>query len=182
MYKENSGRDDLNATIELLEHTAVMVKLYTDRRPISSNEDARVKQIAAVAQWFADWYGYWEQNGKSANEFLTRECFEDLQSMLLGTIRLVQEKLKLFPLSSICLFRLNSDVVENIFCSARGICNGNNNNPTYYQYAKCMNTICIGQKIVSKNANAGSKAAMGGAQPYKCYTKQSFRSSQSQDF
>ena len=54
--------------------------------------------------------------------------------------------------------KINSDVIENIFCQQRGVCNGNNTNPTYYQYLNNINTIILGQQSVSKSANAASSS------------------------
>ncbi|XP_052809219.1 uncharacterized protein LOC128237669 [Mya arenaria] len=56
--------------------------------------------------------------------------------------------------STIVPARVNSDVIENIFCQQRGIVNGNNTNPNFYQYSKNINTILFGQNAVSKNSNA----------------------------
>ena len=58
--------------------------------------------------------------------------------------------------SSLVPARINSDVIENIFCQQRGIINGNNTNPTFYQFVKNINTVIIGQSAISKSCNTGS--------------------------
>lgn len=95
--------------------------------------------------------------------------------MILGTKSFIEIKLALYPLSSLVMARLNSDVIENVFCSQRGICNGANTNPSYAKYCKGINTICIGQAVISKKSNAGGKQCVGGALPYKCHSGKSFK-------
>ena len=148
---------------------------YADKRPIRSVEDERLNSAMEVYQWFTDWHKFWVKGGKLQKHFITRECYEDLQSMLLGTRSLIQLKLALFPLCSMYMCRLNSDVIENVFCSQRGICNGANANPSYYKYCKGINTICIGQAVVSKKSNAGGEVCVGGALPFKCHSGKSFK-------
>ena len=132
--------------------------------------DKRLIENKEVLQWFEDW-----QKDVPSNNFITRECFEDLKSMVIGIQRLVEVKLKNHPLANIHLNRVNSDVVENVFSSQRGICNGSNTNPTYLQFCKGTNAILIGQNLISKKANAKGGATVGGILPFKFYSKQSFR-------
>ena len=94
--------------------------------------------------------------------------------MLTGFEKLVAIKLIQHPLGYISAGRTNTDVVENFFCSQRGV-NGCNNNPTYLQYTKSINTILISRKMLSTKSNTGSKVAIGGAMPYKFHTAQSFK-------
>ena len=119
-----------------------------------SLSDPRLSSLADLLSVFESWEAFWKQNGGIKNEFLTRECFDDVVCMIMGTLSYVSSKFKLHPFGQVYLHRLNSDVVENIFCSARGICNGANTNPTYYRYRKSINTICIGQPVVSTKSNA----------------------------
>jgi hypothetical protein len=171
VYRENSGRSDLDGTIALLEKTSVMVENYRNSRPVTPLHDERLTSNQMLLDWWQEWEKECKQKGKA---FITRECYNDLLSMFLGTASLIAIKLKEFPLTSFSLRRLNSDVIENIFCSQRGICNGSNSNPNYYQYCSGMNAITIGQPIKSSKSNAGGKVCVGGALPYKCHVKKSF--------
>jgi hypothetical protein len=94
--------------------------------------------------------------------------------MLIGFQKLVEIKLKQHPLGYINAGRTNTDAVENFFCSQRGV-NGSNNNPSYLQYTKSINTILISTKILSTKSNSGSRVAVGGAVPYKIHSSQSFK-------
>ena len=95
--------------------------------------------------------------------------------MLMGTLSILKLKFAEFPLSSLNLHRLNSDVVENCFCSQRGMVNGLNTNPTYLRYCKAMNTIIMTQSVKSKVSNAGGHVTIGGALSYKHHTGKSFK-------
>ena len=74
--------------------------------------------------------------------------------MIVGLQSLVEEKLTHSPLGSVCVNRVNSDIVENVFSSQRGSCNGSNTNPTYLQFCKGSTSVILGQSVVSKKANA----------------------------
>ncbi|WAR24553.1 hypothetical protein MAR_038222 [Mya arenaria] len=52
--------------------------------------------------------------------------------------------------NSIVPSRVNSDELENVFYQQRGICNGKNTNPIFYQYLKNMNSVLLGKQTVSK--------------------------------
>lgn len=53
----------------------------------------------------------------------------------------------------------NSDLIENHFCQQRGVCNGQNTNPTIKQYGPSNNAIILGQCTVSAKRNSTTKAA-----------------------
>ena len=94
--------------------------------------------------------------------------------MLHGFSKLVEIKLRLHPVGYVVPGRVNTDVVENFFCSQRGI-NGSNNNPTYLQYRKGINTVLISRKIISTKSNAGGNVVLGGALPFKVHSGKSFK-------
>lgn len=106
--------------------------------------------------------------------FITRECYEDLQSMIVGFSKLVEVKLLQCPLGYICPGRVNTDVIENFFCNIQGL-HGFNNNPTYLQYQKAINTVIISRKMVSTKSNARCKVTVHGAVPYKIHSGKSFK-------
>jgi len=78
---------------------------------------------------------------------------EDLISMLTGTLEVVKYYFSLQDAKCVVLGRLNSDIVENLFCQQRTIVNGANTNPTLRQYGYAINTIIHGQTAMSKKRN-----------------------------
>jgi hypothetical protein len=172
-YEKASKRPDLKATIRLLQNTSLLLANFKDNRPIRSMDDPRLAVNRECLQFFLDWH---EQKGTShATNFITRECFQDLKSMVVAFEKIVQTKLQYHPTSYVNPARVNTDVVENFFCSQRAI-NGCNTNPTTLQYAKGINTILISRKLVSTKSNAGGRVSVGGAMPYKVHAKKSFAS------
>jgi hypothetical protein len=97
-----------------------MVENYQNSKPVTTLSDDRFTSNAMLTDWLQNWEMDSKKKGK---KFITRECYNDLLSMLIGTQPLVSLKLTEFPLASFSLRRLNSDIVENIFSSQRGICN-----------------------------------------------------------
>ncbi|KAJ8302643.1 hypothetical protein KUTeg_019039 [Tegillarca granosa] len=83
---------------------------------------------------------------------------QDIISSLLGFEELCHYKLKLSH-SSIIPRRVNSDVVENIFCQQRTLHNGANTNPTYLGYCRSLNSVVFGETSVSRKSNTGGEGA-----------------------
>jgi hypothetical protein len=44
--------------------------------------------------------------------------------------------------------RVNSDVIENLFCQERSLHNGANTNPTFLGYCRTINSIILGYIIL----------------------------------
>ena len=61
---------------------------------------------------------------------------------------------------------LNSDLLENSFCQARGG-NGQNSNPTYSQYGPTMNSILLGQTSSTTKSNTGETSSFSFSRPKK---------------
>jgi len=171
-YRECSKRTDLDATIEFLTNTSKLVECFTSNQRVRSRTDKMLGTIAEVLQWWKDWSE--EEGCNSKTNYITRECHEDLMSMLLGFARICINKINYSPLGSICPSRISSDIVENFFCCQRSL-NGCTTNPTYLQFSKSVNTLIITQNSLSKKGNAATKVTVGGATPYKMYSKKSFR-------
>lgn len=62
---------------------------------------------------------------------------------------LVNRELEIIPAM------INSDIIENMFCQQRSTYNGANSNPNALQYRNNINSIILGQKLVSNKGNAG---------------------------
>ena len=173
MYEKSSERSDLGATILFLKNTSVLLSNFTDNRPIRSVGDQRLVENRECLKYFLDWQ---KQEGKAyKTNFISKECFDDLKSMVVGLEQIVKIKLTQHPIGYVNASRTNTDVVENFFSSHRGI-NGCNNNPTVLQYSKGVNTIIISRKLVSTRSNAGGKISVGGAKPFKMHVKKVFKS------
>jgi hypothetical protein len=61
--------------------------------------------------------------------------------------------------SSIIPGRVNSDVIENLFCQERSLHNGANTNPTFLGYCRTINSNILGQSTISRKSNAGNCSA-----------------------
>ena len=147
----------LDDTIALLRATSVIVSTFRDRRPIVDIEDKRLDDIMTALSWFNDWEAHVNSKKKPVpnrdKQLMSVQTREDLNSCIIGFNTLCRNTLR-HTRHSIVPARINSDVIENIFCQQRGIINGNNTNPTFYQYVKNINTVIIGQNAVSKDSNA----------------------------
>ena len=142
-----------DAVVTLLGHTAKLVEVFDDPRPIASVEDTRLNDISDSLKFFNDW----EANCKNqAKELLTRETRDDLNSSVAGFIQVCQ---RVIPKGvGVRPKFFNSDLIENFFCQQRGIRNGLNTNPTIAQYGPGINAIVLGQTTVSTHSNSSSKA------------------------
>ena len=99
--------------------------------------------------------------------FITREAYEDLNSTVLGFSDVVKHILNTYPGSRVIAANLNSDVIENMFSSQRGRCNGSNTNPTALAYSKSINTILMtSERQRSRKRNAATTSSVGNAYPY----------------
>lgn len=61
--------------------------------------------------------------------------------------------------ASIIPCRLNSDIIENIFCQQRNLHNVANTNPTYLGYCYSINSVILGQETISRKSHTGGEAA-----------------------
>lgn len=108
--------------------------------------------------------------------FITRESYEDLNSTILGFEHLAKKRLTDYPGSRVVPSIMNSDVIENLFSSQRGRCNGSNTNPSVMAYSKAINTIIMTtENLKSSKRNASSTHSIGGAAPYKFLANKTFR-------
>ena len=152
-----------SACIELLSQTAVLIKFFNDKRPINSTDDHRISDLKRVLDWFKSW----ETSAASAKELMSSECRQDLTWMIIGMeslVKLATEEYKtaIYPID------INSDVIENFFCSQRGVRGGNRTNPSMHNYLYNINSIVLGQSTISTKSNAGCKGSA--AAPYNYTT------------
>lgn len=87
---------------------------------------------------------------KRHKSFLTMEMRED---GFMSLVDICIDKLQVNLIPS----RVNSDIIENIFCQQRAIYNGANSNLNYNEYRTGITSIILGQTTTSKKSNAGLK-------------------------
>lgn len=104
---------------------------------------------------------------KEGKGLMSTQCMEDLESCIIGFIELCSKLLTHENNVNIFLTPalINSDVVENEFNQQRSTYNGANTNPNALQYRRSLNSIIIGQSVISKKGNAGLNKFCS-AQPY----------------
>lgn len=163
MYQKSLGGAgaELTAPMELLKNTSVLIKNFRDKRPIVDSSDDRLKQNHDAMDFFINWEKQiMADQSVKKNEtcLISHQTRQDIISSILGFEELCMHKLKKQS-ASIIPCRLNSDVIENIFCQQRTLHNGANTNPTYLGYCYSMNSVILGQATISRKSNTGGEAA-----------------------
>ena len=180
VYQNSLGEKGqvLNGAIELLEQTSKLVDIFRDMRPVKSVDDSRLNSLLSVSSWFKQWQCFVMENSDipqkdKSKKLLSAQCSEDMQSCLQGFIALCSALLRKTPSVYITPGLVNSDVIENIFNQQRSTYHGANSNPTALQYRRSINSVVVGQNVVSKKSNAGKSTA--GSLPYSFAMKQPLR-------
>lgn len=120
-------------------------------------------------KWFKDWEASILSNSgikDKENHIISHQTRSDICSLLIGFNEMCIDKQK-DNSSSIMQNRINSDIIENVFCQQRVLYNGNNSNPTYLNYCNTMNAVIIGQGSISRKSNVGG--ATPGGEPFNKY-------------
>ena len=184
VYQNSLGEKGqiLNGAVELLEQTSKLVDIFRDMRPIKSLDDSRINNLLSVSSWFQQWQCFVMENSDipqkdKSKKLLSAQCSEDIQSCLQGFIALCSTLLRKTPSMYITPGLVNSDVIENIFNQQRSTYHGANSNPTALQYRRSINSVVVGQNVVSKKSNAGKSTA--GSLPYSFVMKQPLRKKRS---
>lgn len=183
VYQQTLGEKGqiLNGAIELLEQTSRLVEIFRDMRPIKSIDDPRLNTLKSVSSWFTQWQTLIAENGdipknEKSKKLLSVQCREDIQSCIQGFIALCSKLLQQSASMYITPGLVNSDVIENIFNQQRSTYHGSNSNPSALQYRRAINSVLMGQNVVSKKSNAGKSTA--GSLPYSFAMKQPLRKRQ----
>ena len=155
--------ESLTGAIELLKRTSTIIRNTNDKRPIDEVGDNRLLQNTEILHWMINW----EKAAHSSKQLMSAECREDLKWMLVGFNSLAKDLIMKYKT---CVYPcdINSDVIENFFCSQRGIMGGNTTNPSVRNYMYNINSIILGQSTISSKSNAGCKGKA--AAPYKYTT------------
>ncbi|CAC5394980.1 unnamed protein product [Mytilus coruscus] len=151
VYKETQKKyDTLNSTIELIKHTSVIISNFLDQRPITDASDHRFTQNREVLDWFIKWEKSVVNDKTITNKekrLISYQTRQDIVSCIMGFDELCNYKFKSSH-ASIIPSRVNSDVVENMFCQQRTLHNGAYTNPTYLGYCNTVNSVILGQHAI----------------------------------
>jgi len=163
LYRESLGDagSKLDVTIELLQNTSALIKNFRDSRPITDVSDERLIENHDAMLWFIQWEKSIKEDREIKNKekhMISHQTREDIISSIMGFEELCVDKLKVSN-ASIIPSRLNSDVIENMFCQQRTLHNGANTNPTYLGYCHSVNLVIIGQTSISRKSNVGGEVA-----------------------
>ena len=158
-YRESLGDVgfQLDATIELLECTTVFIRNFRDSRPITDVSDERLKQNSDAINWFINWENKVKRDTNIKNKekhLISHQTRDDIISSVKGFEELCIYKLKKSN-SSIIPSRVNSDIIENMFCQQRTLHNGANTNPNYLGYCNSVNSVILGQTSITRKSNVG---------------------------
>ena len=114
----------LDATIDLLQQTSVLVAIFRDVRPIIDLSDHRLLKLRDVMRWFNQWEGAifakYNTPGQRNRRLMSAETRLDLDSCVTGFCAMVKIRQSMTPGGGVVPARMNSDVIENIFCQQRG--------------------------------------------------------------
>ena len=167
-----SNHEFLDSSIKLLEQTSQMISIFRDNRLITSISDSRLETLKKIYQWFLDWENEINQSldipkTLKSKSLPSRQCLDDILNMLSSFPAIVKQHLSDFACGSVKPSRFNNDVAENVFCQEKGMYNGNNGNPTYFNYSKTVNSIILGQSLKSRGRK--SNAGLESVKPFASY-------------
>jgi hypothetical protein len=152
--------EQLSSSIELLEKTSILVEIFCNTsRPMSSIKDERICKLNSIVQFFNSWETDVCESPQyfHGKHLITKQTRDDINSALTGFVSLCEGNMKDCT-TSINPGFINSDIVENLFCQQRGMCNGANTNPTLAQFGPSNTSITLGQKTISSKCNSGNTA------------------------
>ena len=140
--------EELEATIELLEHSSKMITLFLDRQPLCSAADPRIGILEQAADYFSQF-----QDAPATQSFTSATTY-DINCTVNGLLELIRNSTKQgLPLVPSLL---NSDVIENHFCMVRALFNGGSDHPSYFIYKNLQNAVILTQPVAlpsNRNAN-----------------------------
>ena len=154
----SDDRSKLDMSIEFLGITSKLIEIFHSNVPFMSVDDSRFKELHNCLKWLNDWQDEASKAPGSASErnkmTLSTKTFFDVRSMIVGFQSMVTEAIKDCPGTQILAWKVNTNLVENIFCQQRGY-HGQNDNPRYSQYTHGMNSILLGQTTSTNRNNTG---------------------------
>ena len=148
-----------------------MVDIFADLRPIKGSDDPRITTLESLHVWFLRWEGGIEKSQDLSKKdkkraIMTTETRDHTQSVLHGFVAMCRNHFKVSTVS-VVPGRVNSDIVENLFCQQRALCHGSNDNPSHELYSNSLNTIILSQAPISRKSNAFGSCEPMKSQPAK---------------
>ncbi|CAG2242829.1 unnamed protein product [Mytilus edulis] len=144
-------------TKEIINGNRFMIEIKFESNGQWFIDDHRLAENQEVLDWFIHWEKSVINDHTITNKqkhLISYQTRQDIVSCIMGFDELCKYKLKNSH-ASIIASRVNSDVVENMFCQQRTLHNGANTNPTYLGYCNTVNSVILGQHAISKKSNAG---------------------------
>lgn len=145
-----SNPRELEATLELISHTADIIEVFLDTNPLRAMKDSRVSKLQRASKYFRQFVN------KDVKHSFTAETSYDIVCTIDGLLELihycVSRRISVVP------GHLNSDIIENHFSLVRGMYNGASDHPNYFVYKSLQNSIVLGQptSFMSQKRNASS--------------------------
>ena len=123
----------LDAVIELLNVTSTIITIFRSTVPIKDTADERLQQLRTAYHYFDNWKQFIVSNHLNMPQsFITSETMLDMGFLINGFISLCE--IHSNKTDMIVPGRINSDIVENLFCQQRALFHGSNINPDASQY------------------------------------------------
>ena len=133
-----------------------MIDIFHSKEPFFDAHDARLVTLQNSFEWLQEWEEEVEQLSATSAEkkkmILSDKTIFDVYSMILGFMELCKIISARFPGTCLFSWRINTNIVENVFCQQRSY-HGQNDNPRYVQYGHAMNSILLGQKTTTDKSN-----------------------------
>ena len=162
----------LESTVQLLEQTSQLISVFRDKRLVTSMNGARFDILSQALAWFKYWRDSIKNNSTLTNSQKSKmlpstACMDDTLCMLVTFPKVCDIHLSEYNTGSVMPSRFNNDVAENMFCQQRGLHNGNATNPNYSTYCSTVNSVLLGQSLLSRGRK--SNAGLPAAKPFQHY-------------
>ena len=125
----------LDGAIQFLEVTSALIKNFNSHQPYTSMEDARFSEDKKALAWIQGWQAEVPlQHHLSAKErnklFISTKTMFHISSTVLGFEEICKCTFQRHPGCCVYAYRMNSNLVEIVFCQQRGR-NGQNDSLTH---------------------------------------------------
>ena len=149
-----------------------MIDIFHSWQPVDSKSDERFGHLKTILKWFEDWEAEAHAAPATPAErkkmILSDKTIFDIKSMIIGFEEICKEVFREHPETYLLPWRINTNLVENIFCQQRGL-QGQNDNPRYTQYQSGMNTVLLGCRTTTNKSNTGHVESLPFYQPKKLH-------------
>ena len=138
---------DFDMTIHFHQATSTLIENLNSHQAYASMADHRFGEIEMSLNWFETWEKEVELiEGMTATDrsklFISKKTMFDVSSSVIGFIQFCKYSFQHHPGCNVYAYRLNSNIVENVFCQQRGR-TGQNENPTYLRDKHFFGPKCL---------------------------------------